>query len=301
MKIDKKIGVFYPAAFPQKEKMADGLSNIRNIFSEVITYQEPDVPYRYLAKKPGEMLDEFLHFVQNEKTDFLIAARGGAGSLFLVNQLNNENIDLPKKKKKMPVTIGFSDLTALFWYLWKQHNTPSIYVPVVAYHFARFTEWKTSGQFIELIQGKTAINLSDFGQPEILFRKNNFRLEEGIILPVCLSVFAECAEDVETEDNFILIFEDINEKAYKIERYMNVLEYKGILNNTSVIILGNIQNMDKPEWLNEIMKEFAQKYNITLISGLNFGHHLNSVSLPFGVKGNIDISNMQLSWKEFLV
>ena len=96
MKIDKQIGVFYPAAFPQKEKMESGLKNLKANFKNVIEWKPVKEPYRYLARKPDDILDEFLYFNNESNAELLIAARGGAGVLFLVNKLVQHKTSFPK-------------------------------------------------------------------------------------------------------------------------------------------------------------------------------------------------------------
>ncbi len=292
-KKDARVAVFFPAAYPDKGRLSEGVRNLRTCFSSVSMADPPEKPHRHRARSAEEVYEEFKTVVR-EKYEIAIAARGGEGSLVLGRLLARSG---EKYRGMLPLVVGFSDLTSLFWVLWKYFDQPSIYGPVVSYHFARFEEWKTSEQFFNILEGKNEMDLNQFGITDIV--REGAKKVSGILMPVCLSVFAETVEEVPESPELILVVEDVNEDAYKVERYLNVLAYKGILTNCSAMILGDFTGADHPERIREAALEYAEEYDFALLAGLDFGHHLHSVSLPFGVAATLDISASVLQWKSF--
>lgn len=282
-------GVFFPAGYVKPEKVQKGISNVVDELGVPLIYNIPKKPQGMFARNINDLQQEWNFFSHKQNLDFLIAARGGVGSIRISHLLK-----IGKIQPQVPVLVGFSDLTALFWTLFEQFDIPSIYGPVVGYHFFEISKWKTQKQFFELLQGKNILGLSEYSVS--FLHQGKQETCDGYLIPACFSILAETVSFKNYNKRFILVLEDINEKAYQIIRYLYLLEYKNFIQNCTAIILGNFTNNDNDGLIEEEFKSLAKKYDITLIKNFPFGHHLDSLNLPFGVPAQLNIQQKTLKW-----
>ncbi|EAM7071710.1 muramoyltetrapeptide carboxypeptidase [Salmonella enterica] len=95
-----------------------------------------------------------------------------------------------------------------------------------------------------------------------------------------------------TIDKGILVLEDVNEHPFRVERMLLQLEYAGILNRQSAIILGSFSGATPNEYdagysLESVYAFLRSRLSIPLITGLDFGHEQRTVTLPIGAKATI--------------
>jgi muramoyltetrapeptide carboxypeptidase LdcA involved in peptidoglycan recycling len=95
------------------------------------------------------------------------------------------------------------------------------------------------------------------------------------------------------------VLEDVNEKIHRLVRYLYLMENKGYLRNCRAMILGDFIGTEKVELFYNEVKNMAEKYGFWVIREFPFGHHLHSVSLPFGVKAVLDMKKRQIRWDKF--
>lgn len=285
-------GLFFPAGKPKEEDLQKGIDNIRNLGIGLKRMENISLSGPILALHETELIAEWKYFAADSDLPFLVSARGGVGSVRLASLLK-KNILSP-----VPATlIGFSDLTALFWQLFEKYNKISIYGPVVTYHFARFEEWETAEQFAGILLGDTRVHLHG---AQVISNPSEKRKIEGTLIPACFSVLAEVLTESTSDEPLIFILEDVNEKVYQLIRYLYLLEYKGYLNRCEGIILGTFSGTKNIRDFHREVQKLAEKYNFVVLKDLSFGHHLQSLALPFGVEGSVDLRNMELNWQPFL-
>ncbi|GAB4183933.1 MAG: muramoyltetrapeptide carboxypeptidase [Calditrichia bacterium] len=283
----EKIGLFHPAGQINREQFIKGKHHLQKLSDEIIEFPLELDSDPLVARNDVNVLKEWNYFAERKDIPYLIASRGGVGSTRLVRELMKEELSLLHQ-----ILIGFSDLTSLFWYLLVEYDKPSIYGPVVQYHFANYPQWTTYNHFFELIKSEKSWNLHlDKLQGMVHSSRNEIY---GTLLPVCLSIFSENYIPEKRSDKFIMVVEDINEKAYKIYRYIQLLEIKGFLTKVEAVLLGDFTNTDNQVLVETCFEEICTAYSIPLFKGIPFGHHLNSESLPFGVPARLIVDEQRL-------
>lgn len=95
-----------------------------------------------------------------------------------------------------------------------------------------------------------------------------------------------------TIDKGILVLEDINEHPFRVERMLLQLEYAGILNRQSAIILGSFSSTTPNEHdtgysLENVYAFLRSRLSVPLITYLDFGHGQRTVTLPIGAKATL--------------
>jgi len=182
----------------------------------------------------------FEEFMLDDDTDCIICARGGYGALRIVDKINYDKL---KNAKPKPL-VGYSDITALQLALLRKLKWISFSGPMVATDLSMNIDSYTENWFWNMLTGDKL--LVEVRNPENMkLNVINHGEAEGIILPVCLSVFISFlnTEYCPSLDNSILILEDINEKGYKLDRLFQTLKHNKIFNKTRGNYFRSIQQL----------------------------------------------------------
>jgi len=254
-----------------------------NIYSDHFQFAGDD---KQRASDLQTMLD-------NAEVKAIICARGGYGTVRIIDQLNFDNyIQNPKW------LIGFSDITVLHSHL---HNLgfASLHAPM-AVNYIQDTEsnFHITQQSLEdtyhIITGQKI----SYNFPPNIYNKTGE--SEGIIVGGNLSVLyslSGSATDIDT-DGKILFIEDLDEYLYHLDRMVQWIDRSGKLKNLKALIIGDMgqmKNLDptKPYGQNaeEIIYRTAKKYNYPICFGFPAGHgELNSpIVLGAKVRLKIDV------------
>ncbi|CAK9884787.1 MAG: Murein tetrapeptide carboxypeptidase [Candidatus Erwinia impunctatus] len=220
--------------------------------------------------------------------DIILAVRGGYGMTRLLPLCN-----LPRLARyfcaKPTIFCGHSDFTALQLALLTQ-GMITFSGPMLAGNFGANTIsdftwrhfWHTITQQETTLQWPT--------------NHLNYRTE-GTLWGGNLTMITSLAGTpwMPVIDGGIMVIEDINEPAYKIERMLLQLAACGILSRQSAIVCGNFTGITEEHALNEIWHYLRTTLSCPIITGLSYGHEPDTVTLPFGAKGVLTVDSHKAS------
>ncbi|MBU5922654.1 muramoyltetrapeptide carboxypeptidase [Enterobacter sichuanensis] len=216
----------------------------------------------------------------------VLAVRGGYGASRLLESIDWQG--LAQRQQQDPLLIcGHSDFTVIQLGLLALHNVITFSGPMLAGnlgapeldaftmdHFWRAlrnptysVEWQGNGPNWEcegqLWGGNLAMLVSLIGTPWLP------HIEDGI-----------------------LVLEDINEHPFRVERMLLQLYHAGILERQSAIILGSFSGSAPNDYdagyTLETMIDFVRsRLDIPVITGLDFGHEQQTVTLPLGAHASL--------------
>ncbi|WP_428946278.1 muramoyltetrapeptide carboxypeptidase [Pantoea sp. FN060301] len=219
--------------------------------------------------------------------DIVLAVRGGYGASRLLADLNCDA--LSARLRDQPVALcGHSDFTAIQLALLTR-GLISFSGPMLAGNFGAKTlsdftldhfwraltspkfklEWQTPEQQVDLSGtvwgGNLAMITSLAGTPW---------------LPV-------------TEEG-ILVIEDVNEHPYKVERMLLQLAQSGVLARQKAIVTGSFTHARLTDYDNgydfdSVWTLIRQLTRLPVVTGLEFGHGWNTVTLPLGACGHLQV------------
>ena len=101
------------------------------------------------------------------------------------------------------------------------------------------------------------------------------------------------------KDN-ILLTEDIGEESYRIDRLLCQLDLTGALKQASGLAFGQFtQDVNRVSAtasrpVDDVLREYAARYQKPTLGGLMYGHTAKKFTLPFGVICRMDASRKQL-------
>jgi muramoyltetrapeptide carboxypeptidase len=223
---------------------------------------------------------EFLEALGDPDTKAIWAARGGYGAAYLLDELDVDSI-----RKANKWLIGFSDITVLHA-AWEAAGVVSLHATVV-----RYLERWTLAARLELASYLTG-------------RRDRYVLEgeavqgdeavEGWLTGGNVSLLASLAGTPYPPSwcGAIVLFEDINEAPYRLDRQLLQLYQAGAFHNVMGIALGQFTNCvaDDPEdsALGRITTFLTTHVPVPIIAGLPVGHEDNSRAVPFGASAILD-------------
>lgn len=246
--------------------------------------------HRYMAGKSDEDCVNTLHnFFENKKIDAILCARGGYGTLRLL-----EKIDWNIIKNNPKIFAGYSDITTLLNMIYKKTGLITFHSAMANGDFGGYIEEYTEKSFFNTLTAKAKEYRAD--KNTIL----NKGTADGILWGGNLATLtALCGLDFVPDEDLILFLEDLNEPVYKIDRMLTqLLNVEKIKKNVKGIAFGEFKDIEETDILKEIQKEFAKKYNIPACSGFKITHNKIKDTIPVGVKVGFSADKGLISIKE---
>ena len=248
----------------------------------------PEQQNDYLCADDETRASELNRFFADKTIKAIIAARGGYGSIRIIDKIDYKTIkDNPK------FFGGYSDITALSLMIYKNTGLVTYNSPMAYSDLGNQISDYTEKSFFDVIEnGLTELRLEN----SRVYKSGN---ASGVLWGGNLSTIQSlCGIDFIPVDDFIFITEDINEPVYKIDKMLaqlfNISKFK---TNCKAIVLGYFSNIDNNEILDKLFKEIANKYEIPVVKGLKFGHERDFLTFPIGVNAILNCSDSQTNIK----
>lgn len=282
-----KIGIFVPSSPVKEPYRSNGVKRVLEL--GYVPVETGDVlckaaPGDFLAKTPGESFREIQRFFKAKEIKALWAGRGGYGSNHLFPFL--PQLDIPEPK----VVIGSSDVSYLLWYLLDHFKMVVFYGPMV---YSSLAENRFNREnLITFLNG----NYHEIKIPGKILVPGKTR---GIVTGGCLSNFVSLIGTpyLPEIEQRVLLFEDVNERPYRLDRMLWQVTQTGIFSKIKGLILGEFPNCFKDnkerENFEQRVKNYLRDYRVPVISHLPFGHSKNIHTLPLGVTAEIDTNHFE--------
>ncbi len=240
------------------------------------------------AGSDQERTDALEAALLDEKTDLVLALRGGYGAGRLLSLLNWERL----RKARAPL-MGLSDITALHLAFLSKIQKPSWQGPCAA-AFALESAFRDQSFLTAFQSDRYELRF----QGALLEKGASFQTE-GMLWGGNLSVLVSLlsTEYFPRVSGGILFLEDVAEPAYRIERMLLQLGEAGVLEKQNVVLLGSFTGADRAAGvgrgrytLSDAFDYIGRRYSVAMISGLPFGHITDCVTIPVGVAAQLTLS-----------
>ena len=229
----------------------------------------------YLAGNDEDRANAINCAFEDSEVAAIICARGGYGALRIIDKIDYNLI-----RNNPKIFCGYSDVTILNAMILKRAGLITFSGPMAQSDFSSenicmYTEDKLyKALTTDLIELK-----ADYPK---YYSKNI--TAEGIVFGGNLSTISSlCGTDFVPDEKFIFFTEDLNEPAYKVDRYitqlLNISKFK---NNLQAIVLGDFLDIDNNEYFDNLIHSIAEKNNIPIISGFKLTHDIQKDTIPIG-------------------
>lgn len=283
----KTVGICAPSARFDKTAFEQGIRVLKELGYDV--RYTPDIfsKKRYLAGDDQLRAETFQALITDTQIDAVICARGGFGSMRMLEYLDWTLIGRNQK----PV-IGFSDSTALLLSILDKAHIPVIHGPTLTSLADASRETRLSLQAV--LKGE----MPKFHINDGLVIHKGF--STGILKGGNLATLVHLIGTPYQPDlgGCILFIEDTGEPAYKIDRMLTQMKLCGLFNNLKGVVVGSFENCDFDDYIEPILKDIFDTFNMPVLTGLETGHGKINLSLIMGLPVELDATKKTLTWKK---
>ncbi|EMW7855946.1 muramoyltetrapeptide carboxypeptidase [Salmonella enterica] len=243
--------------------------------------------YQRFAGTDAERLADVNSLASLTSPDTIVMpVRGGYGASRLLDRIDWQA--LASRQQRNPLLIcGHSDFTAIQAGLLAQANVITFSGPMLAANFGAETLNTFTEQHFWLALRKAQFTVEWQGDGPQCDEQGTLW---GGNLAMLISLIG--TPWMPTIDKGILVLEDVNEHPFRVERMLLQLEYAGILNRQSAIVLGSFSGAAPNEYdagysLESVYAFLRSRLSVPLITGLDFGHEQRTVTLPIGANATL--------------
>lgn len=256
--------------------MRDAVNLLTDWGLEVVLGDTVTASYHQFAGDDNFRAADMQRFINDDSIKAIFAARGGYGTIRMVDLVNFSAL-----KTNPKWLVGFSDITLLHAHIISNYNLPCIH-----------------GQMPLNIPDASAYSLETLRKA--LFGDNlayqlrthpNNRIGEatGVLIGGNLSLLlaiSGSASDMDYTDK-ILFIEDVGEYLYAVDRMLRALKRAGKLKNLAGLIVGgftDLKDNDIPfgQTLAQLVMDVVADYNYPVCFDFPAGHIPNNCSIILG-------------------
>ena len=271
------IGVVAPAYVVPSDSLKLGVARLESLGYRV-RYRDDlltdDSPERF-AGSHERRAAEFWQMLEDPNIRAVFCARGGYGCNYLIDFLGSKPLPKPK------IMMGYSDITTLHSFLWRQAGWVTFHGPMVAVDFSQELDalgpalvstgaWEVENSGLQVLESGSA---------------------EGTLLGGCLSILVTTLGTPREMDwrGAIVFLEDLGEAPYRVDRMLFHLREAGKFNGVRGVIFGEMKDCGQMELLRDILLRPFAGLSIPVAAGLASGHTSGrNICLPLGVRARLE-------------
>lgn len=294
LKQGDQVGVVAPAGPVDPAHLETGLGVIRGMGFEPVLGRFVNDRKQFLAGNDEDRADDLMVMFQNPDIKAIFCARGGYGVNRILPLLD------PKIIRKNPkVVVGSSDITLLLIYLLQKCGLVAFHGPMVSGSFGCKPMKISKTQFRKVLIGDKEGGRLIAPQARVLQDgKARGKLVGGCLTLLCRSL--KTPYEIQTRDGILLI-EDVNEPAYRIDGMLWQLKAAGKFRGVKGIVFGEMINCRLGEGASDrldlLFKDILPKSSIPILTHCPVGHGPEMWTLPLGVEATLDTSSQSLHLK----
>ncbi len=286
------VGIISPASFPEDTtRLNKGINYLESLGYRVEVGKNVGQELGYLAGTDEQRVEDIHSMFKNKHVRAIFCLRGGYGSGRLLDK-----IDYSLIRRNPKIFVGYSDITSLQMAFLAKSGLVTFAGPMIAVDFYHeevdpFTEeffWKivTSNKKIGKLQNPE-------NEPFYALTKGR---GEGRIIGGNLALFSSLlgTQFIPKFKDYVLLFEDIGEPPYRIDRMMNQLKLAGYLEKSKGIILGRFVDCFETDstkrtlTLNEVIENYLSVLKCPVIYNVKHGHIRSNITIPFGLNAKVN-------------
>ncbi|MFN0124016.1 MAG: LD-carboxypeptidase [Blastocatellia bacterium] len=282
------IAIVAPASNLKADYLERGAAELTGLGYRVIYEPEILAKARYTAGTDERRAAELMRAFTNPQVRAVWAARGGYGSMRLLRLLDENSL-----RRAPKIFIGYSDITALHLYMYRQFGWVTFHGPMAAKDLAEGPGHYDQTTLLAALSSARPPGEIDAPGTEMLHRSGGN--VSGRLLGGCLSLLVNMTGtpwELDTRDA-ILFMEDTGVRPYALDRMLQHLRLAGKFDGVRGIVFGEmtdcVQHVNQGYTIQEALAEMTADLGIPVMFGLRSGHSpLGNITLPLGVRATLD-------------
>jgi muramoyltetrapeptide carboxypeptidase len=297
------IAIVAPAGPMSPEEVKRGAAVLGSLGFNVRLPGDLDRQHRFFAGDDKLRAEELMAAFADDEVDALFAARGGYGTMRLLDRLDYDVIRTHPK-----IVVGYSDITALHNALYQRAGLVTFHGPNVqgglgsSKGMTPFTEsyfWRALGHDrqgtpgYEFLGTPSSRARSEFPPPLESLAKG---VAHGRLVGGNLSIvhaLMGTPYELETAGN-VLFLEDISEAPYRVDRMLQTLKLAGKLDQLRGVVLGAFTRRSdevtsgETTSIDQVLRDYFADLGIPVVSRFPAGHQPQNATLPIGGLVEVD-------------
>jgi len=274
------IGIAAPAAAVDPARLAAGDERWRK--AGFRTLRRADLLERrgYLAGDDARRAAELMELAADPRVDAIVCARGGYGCHRIMDRLDAAVLRAARKP-----LVGFSDATTLL--LWQRRRAGLVGFHGPMLERGADADPRSLEALLAQLTGRAPLPLVLAGRARIPGRAAG-PLVGGSLTLVAASLATPWEVDTR---GAILLFEEVNEAPYRVDRMLQQLRGAGKLAALVGVGVGDVSSCVDERYGSDVslvIEEAIRPLGIPLVDRLPFGHLRANATWPLGVRAELD-------------
>jgi muramoyltetrapeptide carboxypeptidase len=274
------LGIAAPGGPVDPDRLAEG--EARLVAAGYRTLRRDDLLARrgYLAGDDARRAKEMMELVQDPRVDAIVCARGGYGCDRILHLLDAAAV----RDAAKPI-VGYSDVTALL--LWLRRRAGLVGFHGLMLERGADTDAGALESLLDQLAGRSPLPLVLGGRGSG-GGKARGRLVGGSLTLLAASLATPWELDTR---GAILLFEEVNEAPYRIDRMLQQLRAAGKLARVVGVGVGDVSTCTDDRYgarVDDVIEEVVRPLGVPLVQGLSFGHVRANAAWPLGVRAELD-------------
>lgn len=283
LKPGSRIAVVAPASPFKHDAFEAGVAELRTL-GFVPVYDETvfakDVP-GYIAGSAEIRASAIRSAFRDPSVDGIIGVRGGYGSAQIVPLL-----DVEEARQACKPFIGYSDLTIVLNFLTIQCGMVAFHGPMLGDNLSHgIARYDRTSLLNATTRAEPMGELAPPGLEVIRPGEVSGILLGGTVTQLLATMGTTFA--FEPPQGYVLFFEEVGERPYRLDRMVTQLRQTGLLARASAIVIGELRGCDEPGGTltgRGVMAEVLKDFPGPIVAGFPSGHTTGQVyTLPLGV------------------
>lgn len=277
------IGIVAPARKVSEEEMQPPIQWLVKEGFQVLTGEHLYADNNQFAGYDSERAKDFQSMLDNPEVKAILCARGGYGSVRIIDRL-----DFSQFMRQPKWICGFSDITVFHSHVHRHCHIATLH-STLAINIPQNTP-AANNSFLATLQGKP---LTFSGPSHPLDHPGTTTAEIiGGNLSMLYSLLGSNS-DIDTEGK-ILFIEDLDEYLYHIDRMMMNLKRNGKLDHLAGLVIGALSDMHDNtvpfgKTAEEIIAEHCANFNYPVGFGFPAGHIKDNRAFILGGKAKLEV------------
>ncbi|CCQ90763.1 Muramoyltetrapeptide carboxypeptidase [Nitrospina gracilis 3/211] len=288
------VGIVAPAGPVDPEQLEKGLRVIRGMGFHPVPGENLAARNGFLAGNDADRAQDLMAMFENPEIKGIFCARGGYG----VNRI------LPLLKPKViqanpKVVVGSSDITLLLLYLMQKCSLIPFHGPMIAGSFGCRPMTLSKTQFRKTLTATAGAGKLSAPHARVLRPgKARGKLTGGCLTLLCRSL--RTPYEIQTGGH-LLVIEDVNEPAYRIDGMLWQLKTAGKFKNIKGLVVGEMVQCNNGArggaGLDDVILDALRDASFPILTNCPVGHGNEMWTLPWGVEAAMTTESRLLEIK----
>lgn len=280
-----RVAVVAPSGPVPEERLEAGLDILRGwdldpvVAPHVLDRHDEFV---YLAGTDADRAADFQAAWCDPDVAAVLCARGGYGAQRMIDLLDWDAIRAAGPK----VFVGFSDITALHEAFATRVGLATLHGPMVS-SLGFLKNTRSQEHLRATLFEPESVRTIASAEPAALVPGK----ARGVTLGGCVSLLAAELGTPHARPGArggLLLIEDVGEEAYRLDRILTQLLRGGWLDGVAGIALGSWADCGPYDRLRAVFADRLGALGVPVVEHFGFGHAEGSLTMPFGVRAELD-------------